>query len=565
MIHTNMRDKLHALWQNAWPSGLPCEPHYPHGEVPLFEYLRAWARQHPAKAAIIFYGREISYQELDDLSDRFANALIGHGVTRGDRVSVMLSNCPQFHIAFFGILKCGAVYAPVSPLSTAFELEYQLRDAAATALVVADVLMPVVREAIDRYALGTIFATRLAEYIPATPTLPVPKMLKAEPQDVRDAVDFGVALALASSNAPAVSVSLDDMAALNYTGGTTGLPKGCVHTHGNMIYTAAANYHVAGHSSSDVVSLNFFPEFWIAGENNGLIFPVFGGCTLVLLSRWDPLAFMAAVDRYRVQTLVLQVDGAADVLDHSRVGQFNLRSLRHVRAVSFVKKLNVDLRHRWRELTGSTLISNPYGMTETHAGNTFTLGMQNEDFDLNSTPIFVGLPVPGADLKICSFETGQVLELGAEGEICVHSPSMMKTYWNAADAFDASVKDGWLHTGDIGVIDDAGYIHYLGRHKEMLKVKGMSVFPSEIEAIVAKHPAVQGCAVIGTSDDTRGEVPVAFVVLREDFSERIDPAALEAWCSERMAFYKVPQIKLLDTLPLTATGKVRKDVLITLL
>jgi long-chain acyl-CoA synthetase len=557
--------ELQALWQKAWPSGLPRELHYPHGELPLFEYLRTWARRQPTKPAIIFYGREISYQELDEWSDRFANVLIGSGVERGDRVSVMLSNCPQFHIAFFGILKCGAVYAPVSPLSTAFELEHQLRDAKSTVLVAADVLMPVVREATSRYAVRTTFVTRLAEHVPDDPALPVPQMLNTGPLHVSDAIDFSDALASASSEVPAVRVSLDDVAALNYTGGTTGLPKGCVHTHGDIIYTAAANYHVAGHSSSDVVSLTFFPAFWIAGENNGLIFPVFAGCTLVLLSRWDALAFMMAVDRYRVQTLVLHVDGAVEVLEHPQVGEFNLRSLHHVRAVSFVKKLNVDYRYRWRELTGSTLISNPYGMTETHAGNTFTLGMQDDDFDLRSTPIFVGLPVPGADFMICNFETGQALELGLEGEICVRTPSMMKTYWNAPDAFDAAVKDGWLHTGDIGVIDAAGYIHYLGRRKEMLKVKGMSVFPSEIEAIVAQHPLVQGCAVVGASDDARGQIPVAFVVLREGFLDGIDAINLAAWCSERLAAYKVPQIRLLDALPLTGTGKVRKDVLTSLL
>jgi long-chain acyl-CoA synthetase len=466
---------------------------------------------------------------------------------------------------FFGILKSGAVYAPVSPLSTAFELEYQLRDSDAVALVTADTLMPVARQAATDRDLKAIFFSRLADFLPDVPTMNVPQMLKLDVQPCTDAIDLLEALNTTRSTAPEVRLSLNDMAALNYTGGTTGLPKGCVHTHGDMVYTAAANHHLAGHESPEVVSLVFFPEFWIAGENNGLIFPVFGGCTLVLMARWDALAFMQAVHCYSVRTLVMQVDGAVEVMEHPQVGNFNLRSLRHVRAVSFVKKLNIEYRHRWRDLTGATLISGPYGMTETHTGNTFTLGMQTDDFDLKSTPIFVGLPVPGADFMIRCFETHERLGLGTEGEICVRTPSMMKGYWNAPDSFDHVMKDGWLHTGDIGMIDAKGYIHYLGRRKEMLKVKGMSVFPSEIEAVIAQHPAVQACAVIGKDDETNGQLPVAFVVPRTGIEFQVGAAGLTSWCRERMAVYKVPEIRLLAEIPLTGTGKVRKDVLAGLL
>ena len=555
--------QLDQLQQAHWPAGVPRQVHYPLGEQPLCDYLRTWARQQPEAIALDFYGYSLSWAELDHLSDRCAALLVELGVQPGDRVALFMPNCPQLHIAFYGLLKCGAVYAPVSPLSKALELSYQLKDSGARVILCFDQLLPVVRAVREDCALRHVLATSLSELRPAQPSIPVPDLLLAAKVSGDDFLDFYAALAACTAAAPTHRVQLDDLAALNYTGGTTGLPKGCMHSHRDMLYTCASFVPTAMHLQADSVLLNFLPEFWIAGENAGLLFPVFAGCRLVLLARWDVTAFMAAVQHYRVSHCGLLVDSAAEVLDHPQVADYDLRSLRRTGSISFIKKLTRDYRARWRALTGCTLFEFSFGMTETHTCDTFTWGLQDADFDLTSAPTFVGLPVPGTQFKVCDFTTGELLPLGSEGELCLRSPALMHGYWQRPEESAAALREGWLHTGDLGQITTQGFIRYLGRRKEMLKVNGMSVFPSELEALLGQHPALLASAVIGRPDALRGQQPVAFVVLKPGRSE--DAETLTAWCREAMASYKVPEIRVVAALPMTATGKVKKNELESLL
>ena len=554
-------DQLHALWAKAWPKGTPRAPQYPHGEIALSEYLRVWAKNQPERAAVIFYGNVLTYAELDRQSDRFAALLSSKGIRKGDRVAVFLPNCPQFHIVFFGILKLGAIHVPVSPLSRAFELEYELNDTNAEIIVALDQLIETVNEVRGKTKLREVIVTSFADVIPDDPTIPVPDSVKMPRISVAGATDLLPALAAMGEVTPLPPAKLDDIAALNYTGGTTGMPKGCVHTQGDMVYTAAANYGIALDTNNDSVFLSFFPEFWIAGENLGLIFPLFAGATLVLLARWDPVGVLTAIDRYKVTIMAMPVDSAVELMDHPRFRQFSLASIRQIRVVSFVKKLNPEYRRRWKELTGTTLAESSWGMTETHTSNTFTTGFQDNDFDLTSQPIFVGLPVPGAEFKITDFETGGIVPIGEEGEIRVRTPSLLKSYWNKPEATAEALVDGWLRTGDIGVIDSDGFLHFLGRRKEMLKVKGMSVFPPEIEALLGQHPAVLGSGVVGREDVDKGQVPVAFIQLKPEARGRTTPEEIQAWCKERMAVYKIPEVRIVEALPMTATGKVKKQEL----
>ena len=555
--------QLDQLQQAHWPAGVPRQVHYPLGEQPLCDYLRTWARQQPEAIALDFYGHSLSWAELDHLSDRCAALLVELGVQPGDRVALFMPNCPQLHIAFYGLLKCGAVYAPVSPLSKALELSYQLKDSGARVILCFDQLLPVVRAVREDCALRHVLATSLSELRPAQPSISVPDLLLAAKVSGDDFLDFYAALAACTAAAPTHRVQLDDLAALNYTGGTTGLPKGCMHSHRDMLYTCASFVPTAMHLQADSVLLNFLPEFWIAGENAGLLFPVFAGCRLVLLARWDATAFMAAVQHYRVSHCGLLVDSAAEVLDHPQVADYDLRSLQRTGSISFIKKLTRDYRARWRALTGCTLFEFSFGMTETHTCDTFTWGLQDADFDLTSAPTFVGLPVPGTQFKVCDFTTGELLPLGSEGELCLRSPALMHGYWQRPEESAAALREGWLHTGDLGQITTQGFIRYLGRRKEMLKVNGMSVFPSELEALLGQHPALLASAVIGRPDALRGQQPVAFVVLKPGRSE--DAETLTAWCREAMASYKVPEIRVVAALPMTATGKVKKNELESLL
>jgi long-chain acyl-CoA synthetase len=552
---------LHDLWDKAWPKGISRKPQYPYGEIALTEYLRAWAKRRPDHPAVIFYGHVTTYAELDAQSDRFAALLMERGVGKGDRVAVFLPNCPQFHIVFFGILKLGAIHVPVSPLSRAFELAYELNDTDAEVIVALDQLAPVVDQVRGETKLREVIVTSFAEVIPAEPTIPVPDSVRTPRVAVAGATDLLPALAAVPACEPLPPASLDDVAALLYTGGTTGMPKGCVHTQGDMVYTAGANHGISVVANEDSVFLSFFPEFWIAGENFGLIFTMFAGATLVLLARWDAIGTLSAIDRYKVNVTAMPVDGAVELMDHPRFKEFDLSSLNQVRVVSFVKKLNPGYRKRWKDLTGTILTEASWGMTETHTSNTFTAGFQGDDFDLNSQPIFVGLPVPGAEFKITDFETGELVPLGGDGEIRVRTPSLLKGYWNKPQATAESLIDGWLRTGDIGTIDPQGFLHFLGRRKEMLKVKGMSVFPPEIEALLGQHPKVLGSGVVGREDASKGQVPVAFIQLKPEMIGTITPAELQAWCAERMAVYKVPEVRFIEALPMTATGKVKKQEL----
>jgi acyl-CoA synthetase (AMP-forming)/AMP-acid ligase II len=564
-VEATYLDHLRTLWRQRWPKGVPDAPCYPLGKIPLTEHLREWARRTPDKPTVIFYGREVTYAELDRLSDRFAAWLARHGVQRGDRIAVFLPNCPQFLIAFFGILKSGCVHVPVNPLFKEHELAYELNDTGAKVIVALDQLFGLVRAVKPRTSLTTVLVTSFVEMLPPEPTIPVPLGVRQPKTECLDAIDFLPAIAAIDAPCPSVAVGLDDIAALNYTGGTTGMPKGCVHTQRDMIYTAATGCAAGFALGPDAVCLNFVPVFWIAGEDIGIIFPIFSGATCVLLARWDPAAFMAAVERYRVTFVYLLVDNAVEVMDHPDAGRYDMRSLAQVRVSSFVKKLNVEYRQRWRLLTGTTMIEAAWGMTETHTCDTFTTGMQDDDQDLKSQPIFVGLPMPGTEFKICDFETGALVPLDQEGEICLRSPSLLKGYWNKEEASAAALRYGWLHTGDIGMIDHEGYLHFLGRRKEMLKVKGMSIFPAEIEALLGQHPAIVGSAVIGRPDEERGQVPVAFVRIDERQCASLTAAELTAWCRNNMATYKVPEIRIVEELPVTATGKVKKDELNRLL
>ncbi|MDB5758349.1 MAG: acyl-CoA synthetase [Burkholderia sp.] len=556
--------QLAELQSHHWPAGIPHEPCYPHGEASLDEYLGKWAALQPEKAAVIFYGTKVSYAELDRLSDRCAALLHRHGVRQGDRVAVMLPNCPQFHFAFFGILRLGAIHVPVNPLFKEHELAYELNDSGARVVIVLDQLASMVSDIRQRTPVQTVITTSFQDMLPETPTIPVPSsVMAARLPLLPDAIDMMPALAGCTEAPPKVTPDLDAVAALNYTGGTTGMPKGCVHTQRDMLYTAATTCTIANDIRQDDVILNFLSLFWIAGENFGLIFPVFGGNTLVLLARWDPVGVMAAIERYQVTRAGMLVDNAVEILDHPDVDKYSMRSLKATRVSSFVKKINPNYRSRWLALTGTVMAEAAWGMSETHTCDTFTTGFQEGDADLSGQPVFVGLPVPGTRIKICDFETGALKPNGEEGEILVSTPSLLKSYWNKPEATAESLRDGWLATGDIGVFDEKGCLHFLGRRKEMLKVKGMSVFPTELEAMLGQHPAVLGSGVIGIDDEQRGQVPVAFVMV--DPASGLSEDALQAWCRDNMASYKVPRVRFVEQLPMTATGKVKKHELEALL
>lgn len=551
-------ETVNALWKKNMPKQLPNKPYYRFGEVPVTDYLKQRAELTPNKACMIYYGTELSFKELDTLSSRFASFLASKGLQKGDRVAVFMSNCPQFNIAFYGILKLGCIYVPINPMFKEDELLYELQDTQAKIIVTTDQLYALVENVKDKTDLQEIVTTSLADYLPENPTIPVHPMYQEARKECPNTIDMLTSLVKYSEQYPKVEITLDDVAALNYTGGTTGLPKGCVHTQRDMLYTSASSCTYVFQLSENDMGLVYWPSFWIAGEILCLLNPVISGATHIILGRWDPETVLIAIEKYRVSYINGGVDNMVELIETPNVKQYDLRSLRITAVSSLSKKLDINYRRIWKELTGSIMMEATWGMTETNTYDTFTSFMQEDDFDLNNRPVFVGLPVPGTEFKVADYETGDLLPLGQEGELLVRTPALLKSYWNKPEETSKALKDGWLSTGDMGLIDEEGYIHFLGRNKEMLKVNGMSVFPPEVEVILSKHPAVDANGIVGMPDDKKGEVPVAFVLVKKEFKGKVSEESIQDWCKQNMATYKVPIIKIVEELPMTATGKVIK-------
>ncbi|MGP3923481.1 AMP-binding protein [Streptomyces sp. 8N616] len=559
---------VRARQRRVWPREVPAEVVHPQGERPLTEYLAHWSGHCPDRVAINFYGRRIGYAELEDLTARFCGWLQRTGVRPGDRVGVLLPNCPQFVVAMLGILRAGAVHVPVNPMFREHELRHELADAGVEVLVVLDSLRPLVDAVREDTAVREVLVTRMADFLPADPDLPVPPGLSGTGDGAASAGDGAASAwdrALGGARGREHPADLDALAALNYTGGTTGLPKGCEHTQRHMLYTAATAAAAGGMDLSgdrpDVL-LIYVPVFWIAGEDFGILLPLLTGSTIVLLARWDPEAVLRAVERYGVTLMLGTVDNYVELMDHPRFSGAALSSLTQPRAMSFVRKLTPRIRARWRALVGehSVLREASYGMTETHTADSITAGFQDGDHDLLTEPVFCGLPVPGTDFMVVDEKTAEPLPLGERGEILVRSPSLMTGYWRQPEATARALRGGWLHTGDVGLIDEEGCLHYLGRNKEMIKVSGMSVFPSELESLLARHPDVLSAAVVPMDDPSKGQIPLAFVEPRPGAA--LGAEQLRAWARDNMASYKVPVVVCVDALPMTTTGKVKKGELL---
>lgn len=546
-------DEVQRLQSANWPDEVPTVITYPAGVPAIVEHLRYWAVERPNTVAISFYGTDITYADYDEMSDRFAGWLVDNGVTPGQRVGVHLQNCPQFHVAMLGILKVGAVHVPINPLFKGHELRHELADAEVGVVLTQTDLRHLVESIRSDTPVHTVVATSLGDLLSHPPSV-------TTPFDADDRAGSDWPQIMGATRFERQPSDPDAMAALNYTGGTTGMPKGCEHSQRHMAYTAATVTMAGGRTpgSADAVNLNFLPIFWIAGEDFGILKPLINGETVVLMTRWDADAAAALIAAHRVTDTVATVDNYVELMNLPHFDGEDFRSLRSPAAVSFVLKLTPELRQQWFDATGSVLREASYGMTETHTADTFTLGFQDGDRDLLGSPVFCGLPVPGTDILIVD-EQGDPVPIGTSGEIIVRSPSILTAYHRRPEATSDSIRDGWLHTGDVGCFDEWGALHYLARTKEMIKINGMSVFPSEVEALLAQNDDVDSVTVVPRPDHARGQVPVAFVV---PTTASVSEVALHEWALENMARYKVPEIVLVDEMPMTATGKVRKGVLL---
>jgi long-chain acyl-CoA synthetase len=531
-------------------------PRYRDGDRPLHEYLRAHARRQPERAAFLWYGRAITYGELDRTSDTFAARLAALGVARGDRVALFMQNCPQYVIAHFGIQKLGAIVGPCGPLFKARELQYQLDDLGARVLVCADSLHPVVAEVRAGTRLEHVFTTHYADLLPAQPSILVPDELRAPKQRIAGTIDFVEALAGGAAAPPApVDLSMDDVALMTYTSGTTGLPKGAMLSYRSALFKASCAADCNG-IGGDATLLAVAPVYHIAGMLMGINVTVYTGATTVLLHRFDPLAVMQAIERHRVTWWYSIAPMNVAVMDHPDAGRYDLSTLEANPSTSFGITLTQSLAGRWAEFTGGCpLFEAAYGLSETHTMDTY---MPREAVRWGTQ----GKPCTGVDIRILDPDTGAQKPRGELGEIVLRSLGSFKGYWNKPEATAGTLRDGWVRTGDMGRLDDDGYLSFVGRFKEMIKVSGYSVFPEEVEKLLIAHPAVAQAAVIGVPDPVRGEVVKAVIVPTAEARGRVDAEEIIAWARDHMSSYKAPRlVEFRDALPATGAGKVLRRLL----
>jgi len=554
--------------QRIWPANLPRALEFTLGLKPLFEYLAAHATAHPQRPALVFYNKVVSYRQWDEMSNSFAQFLMASGIRKGDRVALFLPTFPGFAIAHMGISKMGGVITACSSAFKEWELEYQLKDSEARVLVYLDEYARVVEPVLRKVHLEKVVVTGYRDFLDPSSLDEVPEDLRSERSYHTGSIELLEVLRNFEPVPPNVDIDLqNDVALFQYTGGTTGLPKGALHTYYTVLYKTACRAQVSFNEisteSSDFYMLTMAPIYHIAGmlHYNASLYK---GVTQVMMPRFQALDALKAIDRYKPVLLNSVTPMNLAMMSHPDVGKYDLRSIRRNFISSLGVPLTKEITDQWREYIGegAQIVETAYGLTETHTGDTFMpLDRPPKWGELGE--ICVGIPTYGTEFKIISLEDrAKTVPIGEVGEIAVLSPSNFKGYWRKPGETAATLIDGWVFTGDTGRIDEDGYIYWLGRVKEMIKVSGYSVFPDEVELFLKKHPAVAACGVRGIPDPRKGEVIKAAVVLKEEFRGRIGAEEIIRWAKEKMSHYKVPAVvEIREELPQSGTGKILRRLL----
>jgi long-chain acyl-CoA synthetase len=552
---------LSRPWTRHYQRGVPESFEVPERSV-VQAFDEATARE-PKRTALIFYGRRIAYGELRDAADRLACALARLGVRKGDRVALYLVNSPQFVIAYFAALKCGAVVTPISPVYTSHEVRHQLADSGARIVVCQDILYDKVAR--SGAAPQAVVLTGIGEYLPAFQRLlakgPLGRLLagaQAAPVRIAPAPHLHWLQDLLAANPPQPpAVEIDpkrDLAALPYTGGTTGDPKGVMLTHYNL---AAALGGVRAlfpdiEPGKEVV-IAFLPFFHIYGQVAIMLNGLVQGNLLVLFTTPDTEAILDAIERYRA-TVFYGVPTLYEYLkEHKDTGKVDWRRLRLV--LSGADTLHESTMKDWERRTGSR-ITEGYGLTETCA-----LSHVNP-LDRPKAGSF-GCPAPNMWAAVVDPHTLEFVPPGEVGELILDGPNVMLGYWNRpqenARAFIERAGHRWLRTGDLVRMDEEGYFHFFDRAKDLIKHKGYSVFARDVEDALYAHPDVKAAGVIGVPDPSVGQLIKAIVVLQNDARGRVGEDDIKAYCRTRLAEYKVPHIvEFRGELPKTDVGKVSR-------
>jgi long-chain acyl-CoA synthetase len=559
-------------WLKHYDFWVPPSITYP--RQPAYRALEIGAMNYPDRPATIFFGQEMSFKELQDRAYRFATALSDFGIAKGDRVGIMLPNCPQFPISFWGILRAGAVVVCFNPTYTVREFERQARDSGVRALVILDQIASAILPAISETEIEHVMVTGVQECMPPTGASYAAdrKGSLSGLESLKDVLDSAARhsrserdvkihslLDLIGSTSPRyIKVDIDpeeDLAVLQYTGGTTGLSKGAMLTHFNLFANTAqaAVWRSYVRSKEGERSLLVIPLFHVYGLTVGMMIGALDGSTLILIPKYDVELVVDAFERYRPTVFPGVPTLYVSLLNHPRAAQIDFSSVKYFNSGS--APLPLDVIERFEALTGR-ILRQGYGLSET-SPTTHTqtvLGLRK--------PESCGIPFPDTECKIVDVETGETeVPVGEVGELCIRGPQVMKGYWKQPEETARALRhhsEGggpWFYTGDIARMDEDGYFYIVQRKKDLIIVSGFNVYPSEVEEVLYAHPAVMEAGVVGVSDEYRGERVKAYVALRPGMEASVEE--LIEHCRSQLARYKVPsEIKLLAALPKTTVGKI---------
>jgi len=536
-------------WHKSYAPGVPAEVDIE--KVTMPEVLTKIAKKYPDRTAFIYMGTKITFRELERLVNRFTRAVLDLGVRPGDKVAMLLPNIPQIVIADYATYRVGAVTAMNNPLYTESELEHQLNDSDATVLVTLDLLLPRALKLKDKTKIKTIITCHINDYLP----FPVKQLFpfvkkgmyrKVEPQEgVYQFMD----LIKKYSDDPVENLARwDDVAALIYTGGTTGVSKGAMLTHANISgIMQQFNAWFPDLKDTEQSLMGIYPIFHSAGYSVSQNMTIMNGWSCILVPKPEPNAIIEMLRKFKPTFLPGVPTIYLGLLRDKRFREMDL---------SFVKgyfggaaPLPEDTLNQLKELHGA-IIYDVFGATENVAFATMT------PWGGTVKRGTVGLPLPNTDLKIVDVETGtQELPVGEDGEICIKGPQIMKGYYKRPEETSATIRDGWFYIGDIGHLDEDGYLTISDRKKDLIVASGFNIYPNEIDGILFSHPKILEACCIGVPDEYRGETVKAYIVVQP--GENLTKEEVISYCREKLAAYKVPkEIEFIDELPKSAIGKI---------
>lgn len=518
------------------------------------DHLKKTVRLYGDCPALYYFDRIITYRELDELSDAFACALIDLGVRKGDRISLYLQNIPQFIIGQYGIWKTGGIIVPLNPMYREKELTYYFKDASVKLLVCMESLYgEMVPKVANETGVKHVVTTSELDFLDSKSS--IPSILKGiEKARGIKTLDFIKLLEkYRGKSPPEAQLSRDDVAYLTYTSGTTGPPKGAMNTHGNVSFNSEVYRHCWKLTSSDVM-LGVAPFFHVTGMVGHIGTCIASGTPLILFYRFDPKTTFQMIEKWKATCTIGAITVFIALMNDPDIGKYDLSSFKKV--YSGGAPVIPAVVERFEKLTG-TYIHNVYGLTESTSPATLVPLGSRAPVDPLTGAIAIGVPIPSHDAKIMDLtDPEKELPPGEVGELAVKGPGIIPGYWNKPEETAHAIRQGWLFTGDVGTMDEKGWIYLLDRKKDMIIASGFKVWPREVEDVIYLHPAVREVAVVGVPDPYRGETVKAFVALKEGYEGKLKEEEIITHCKERMAAYKYPrQVEFVKEVPKTATGK----------